>query len=460
MSTAPTASLTTRLKLWLQGNGDSSTLPRRMFWTGLIVRILYITLAHTYRVRVLQDHFQFGWEVGRVSRALVTGYGYADPFVGHTGPTAWMPPLYPLILAGVFKLFGVYTAASAWVILAINSVFSAAIAPAVYEIAQRCFDRQPAIRRANPTVALWSGWLWALYPAAIQYAVHWIWEMSLTTCLFAWILVIALRVRSIGDDPNETHSPLALWSIFGILWALICMSNSTLLLFLPVCGVWMLLGNKSPLTRSIPKAALAGLLFAVTLSPWVYRNWIVFHAFIPTRGNFGAEFYQSVLPEHEGFPWGTTIPYVENHPELIHYKTVGEVAYVREKNILAKALIQQHPRRFADYFVKRIYFFWVSVPHPIEKGWFLELVREWDYFLFSMTSLLGLALALKHRVPASWLFAATFLLLPLPYYALTVQARFRHPLEPLITILTVYLFQSADRTRIWSFAKPRSNNTL
>jgi hypothetical protein len=36
-----------------------------------------------------------------------------------------------------------------------------------------------------------------------------------------------------------------------------------------------------------------------------------------------------------------------------------------------------------------------------------------------------------------------FLTLPLIYYAITVQARFRHPLEPLITIFSVFLFQSA-----------------
>ena len=64
------------------------------------------------------------------------GYGYADPFVGHTGPTAWVPPLYPLMLAGVFKLFGVYTALSAWVILTITAFFSAATAPLpIYGIA-------------------------------------------------------------------------------------------------------------------------------------------------------------------------------------------------------------------------------------------------------------------------------------------------------------------------------------
>src|SRR5580698_2305643 len=102
--------------------------PWILFWAGFLVRVAYITLAHTYRIRVFQDHFQFGWEMGRVGRALATGYGYADPFVGHTGPTAWVPPLYPLMLAAVFKVFGVYTAASAWVVLTLNSVFSAATA--------------------------------------------------------------------------------------------------------------------------------------------------------------------------------------------------------------------------------------------------------------------------------------------------------------------------------------------
>jgi hypothetical protein len=50
-------------------------------------------------------------------------------------------------------------------------------------------------------------------------------------------------------------------------------------------------------------------------------------------------------------------------------------------------------------------------------------------------------------VPAAWLFAWAFLLLPLTYYFVTAAARFRHPLEPLITIFSVYLFQSARPRR-------------
>ena len=78
--------------------------------------------------------------MGRIARALATGFGYADPFTGHTGPTAWVPPLYPLLLTGVFKIFGVYTAQSAWVILTINSVFSAVTSSVIFEIASRCFS--------------------------------------------------------------------------------------------------------------------------------------------------------------------------------------------------------------------------------------------------------------------------------------------------------------------------------
>jgi hypothetical protein len=60
-------------------------------------------------------------------------------------------------------------------------------------------------------------------------------------------------------------------------------------------------------------------------------------------------------------------------------------------------------------------------------------------------ALLGLWLALKRRIPGAWLFFWMFAVVPLVYYAVTVQARFRHPLEPVMTVLIVYLFQSAER---------------
>ncbi len=421
--------------------------PRSIFWTGLLIRVLYITLAHTYRVRLAQDHLQFGWEMGRVARALATGYGYADPFTGHTGPTAWVPPLYPLFIAAVFKLFGVYTPLSAWVIFTINSIFSAATAPAVYEIAARSFQREGPARARK--IALWSAWLWALYPGAMQYAVRWVWDMAVTAFLFTRVLVLALRTRAIGENPPTLNpQTLARWAEFGLLWGCIALLNSTILLFLPVCGLWMALGaikQRLPLAPVLVKATIAGTIFLACLAPWTIRNYRVFHAFVPIRGNLGAELHDSILESYNGFTVGTRVPICEVCPDYIEYKQMGEYAWVQREGRIAREIILTHKQRFFQYALKRFYFYWISVPKPYDHGFLDEFLRVLNYSFASIAALLGLALALHRRVPASILFAWAFALLPLMYYFVTVQARFRHPLEPLMTILIVYLFQSAER---------------
>src|ERR1700749_147443 len=114
--------------------GKRFRAPWLVFWVAFAVRVLYLTLAHTYRIRPYDDHMLFGEEMGRIARALATGYGFSDPFLANTVPTTWVGPLFPLLLAGVFKLFGVFTSLSAWVILPLDSLFSALTALTVWEI--------------------------------------------------------------------------------------------------------------------------------------------------------------------------------------------------------------------------------------------------------------------------------------------------------------------------------------
>ncbi|WP_263367112.1 ArnT family glycosyltransferase [Edaphobacter bradus] len=413
--------------------------PWRLFWVAFLIRVAYMTLAHTYRVRPLDDHFHFAWEAGRIARSVVTGHGYGSPFatawLPYTGPTAWVPPVYPLLIAVVFKLFGVYTSASAWMLLAINCAFSAATALAVWEIAFRCFSR---------TNAVWSGWLWALYPAAMQYAVRWFWEMSLTTFLFAAVLVLTLRMRGVNanaESPRieENSSQTRQWLLFGLLWGVIALTTSTLLLFLPVCGLWILIGTRHR-PHALRNAVFAGIVCLACLTPWELRNYKVFHAFIPIRGNLGVETYLGNGPGSNGFVMAYDHPTFAPD-QLRLYASMGEVRYAKFRGDLARAYIRACPAHFLANTLKRIYFFWVSVPS--DARWALELPRVISYSFISLAGLLGLALALYRRVPASGLFAWIFFLLPIPYYTVFVQARFRHPLEPVITVLAVYLFQSA-----------------
>ena len=96
--------------------------PRTILWVAFALRVACIAIGHTYRIRVIGDHFDFGFEAGRIARSLVQGHGYANPFNGWSGPTTWLPPLYPLLLALAFKLFGIYTNSAAFFILDRKSV--------------------------------------------------------------------------------------------------------------------------------------------------------------------------------------------------------------------------------------------------------------------------------------------------------------------------------------------------
>jgi 4-amino-4-deoxy-L-arabinose transferase-like glycosyltransferase len=413
----------------------------KIFWIALFVRIAYMTLARTWHIRPYEDHFTFGYEMGRISRALANGYGFADPFRGHTGPTAWVSPLYPWILAGVFRLTGVYTALSAWIILAFDSLLNALMIPAIWEIAQRCFNRK---------VALWSAWVWALYPAAMQFAVRWVWEMTLTTFLFVWVVALALRTRRIGEasvDRDRAEPSTSEWALFGLLWGLIALSNPSLCLFLPVCGIWILLGvpHRALWPKQILSAALASLVFVGCLAPWTYRNDRVFHKVIPMRANFGVELYLGNGPGATGLLMEYDHPF-QAPDQLRLYRQMGEIAYSQWRGRLAKQIIAAHPLRFIWLSLVRIYYFWFSVPHPGDEGFVNEYGRNLNYQFTSLAGLFGLALALRRRVPAAALFFWAFLLLPLTYYFVTVSARFRHPLEPLIAIFAVYLFQSAEKS--------------
>ena len=66
---------------------DQFRAPRVIFWTAFLLRVAYITLGHTYRITPINNHFEFGWETGRVAASLASGHGYSSPFSGDTGPT-------------------------------------------------------------------------------------------------------------------------------------------------------------------------------------------------------------------------------------------------------------------------------------------------------------------------------------------------------------------------------------
>jgi hypothetical protein len=431
--------------------GDARTdfrAPQAIFWTTFLVRVAYITLGHTWRITPFNHHFEFGWETGRVAASLASGHGYSSPFGGDTGPTAWMTPGFTLLLAGVFKVFGIYSPVSAWVIEAIDSLFQALTAPLVFEMGARVAGRRNA---------MWAAWIWALYPGILQYAVRWVWETSLTALLFAAVLVLALRMRGVGDAAPERQRTRD-WAVFGVLWGAIAMTNPALLPMAPVMGIWILRGvewrewTTRFVLRAVALVALAGALCCAVCAPWVIRNERVFHAFVPTRDNLGAELAMAWEPDSSGLPWGQTVPAIEAAPEHKLYARMGETAYVRMRGEMAWQWARAYPAHFWKLTALRFYWFWAGVPHESGGHAAAEAVREMGHCFGSIVGLLGLWLAIRRRLPAAWLFAWATLLLPAVYYFVIPGARFRNPMEPFFCVLTVFLFQQAEGG--WGFSAP------
>jgi hypothetical protein len=442
--------------------------PWVIFWVAFGLRVAAILIGHTYKIRTDQANFNFGFEAGRIARSVATGHGYGNPFNGVSGPTAWLPPLYPLLMAAGFKVFGVYTRAACLALMVVDSAFSAAVAPAVYEIAARCFDAQGVGRRASKLgapVAMWSAWVWAVYPAAMQYAIHWVWEMSLTVCLFSWAVVVALRIRESGaqgSGPRAERADVSAnvsrllgtgrWALnpllFGVLWGLIALSNASLLLCLPAMLVWVAWPEVRRLRlsgKTVGGWVVTSVVFAAVLAPWVVRNERVMHGLVLTRDNFGVELYNSSLPSNDGLPWGTAMPLWQGDPVFRMYEQMGELKFAQMRQKEAMANLRAEPGMFARWTVGRFFFFWDGTPHPANGHGVMEYLRQLSYSFISVCGLLGLGLMVRRRVEGAGLFVAMFALVPLVYYLVTVQPRFRHPIEPLIAILAVYLFRSTEK---------------
>ncbi len=405
--------------------------PQTIFYVALAVRLAYMVLAHTWRIRPGDDHAYFGWEMGRVARALATGSGYADPFNGQTGPTAWVSPLYPLLLAAIFKVFGVYSAVSAAVTVSLNCLFSALTTVTTFAIGRRSFGLR---------VAVWAAWIWALYPPSMQFATRSIWETSLSTLLVSCAILLALQLRGIGGGPPSPA--LRMWFLLGLLSGLLALCNPSTLLFLTAAGIWIVW---SPPSRNWLGAAVAVAVCVLMVAPWIARNQRVFHQWIPMRSNAGAEFYLGNGPGATGLVMEYDHPFFDAQA-LAAYRRMGELAYARQQGSAAWAAVQADPARFAGLVLRRVYYFWFGVPHEAERRWDRALGDWLRVALFSFTSvagLLGLALAVRQRSAAAPLFVSAFALLPGVYYFVFVHARFRHPLEPLLAVLGVWLFQNA-----------------
>ena len=429
------------------------TLPRFFLWLlplSLAMQIAAIGLLHQYRVRPGNDHFEFGWEMGRIARSIVQGHGFSSPYEGNTGPTAWEPPLYPYLMAGVFKLFGIYSRTSAWVLLTINSLLATLTCIPIYLIARRTFGER---------VAKWSAYAWGLNPYVWYWSIHWIWDSTFTPLLLACLFLLALELAHVAPDPlvrgiSDERSNSIGWAFFGALYGAGALANPTMLAFLPFCGLWIWRQRFLQRLRSIMGVALSSLAFFAVLSPWIIRNYEVFHRFVFLRDDFGLQLRLGNGPYADGMLMAYLQPNL-NKLELQKFQKLGELAYAESCKRQAFDWIGTHRGLFVVISLKRFFYYWNGVPR--ESGSLSPVdFRTSSFLATSVLAIWGAIRAIRQRRPGAWLFAGLMIFYPAIYYFVYPHARYRHPIEPELTILVVFLIVQAlevenlkpQRTRI------------
>ncbi|HUO15375.1 MAG TPA: glycosyltransferase family 39 protein [Verrucomicrobiae bacterium] len=414
-------------------------VPRFFFWLlplSFLLQIASIGIAHQYRMRAGDDHFGFGFEMGRIGRSIAEGHGFSSPYEGNTGPSAWEPPIYPYLIGGVFKLFGIYTVTSAWVLLSINSLLATLTTIPIFFIARSTFGGR---------VATWSAYVWAFCPYVWYWSIHWIWDTTLTPLILACVFWLALELEnpSLLERRSEaSHSDTGKWISFGALYGVGALANPTMLMFLPFCGLWVWRQRYRRGWPSLAGVVLSSLTFFAVLSPWLIRNYEVFRHFVFIRNDFGLQFRLGNGPSADGM----LMPYFQpnlNKLELEKFQHLGELGYAAECKRFAFDWVRQHPGRFAVISLKRFFYFWNGVPRPTNSTSVFDF-RSSAFLATSVLAIWGAVLAVRRKKPAAWLYAGLLLTYPTVYYFVFPHARYRHPMEPELLILIVFLLSEVQ----------------
>lgn len=376
----------------------------------------------------------FLFESGNIAYSLASGHGFGSPFRADTGPTAWMTPLYPLLLSGVMRVFGIYTYQSWVAAVLINICFSTLACIPLYFAAKRV---------GGVGLAAGAAWLWAIFPNAILLSFESLWDASLSALLGATVLWATLRL---ADRSAERD-----WTLYGLLWGVVLMANAAVLSLLPFLLGWAAYRNHKHGWPWLRNALLACGMIALCCVPWTVRNFRVMHAFIPLRSILGLQLWVGNNPDAHVVWLGEQHP-IHDSGERRRYVEMGEIAYMTEKEHNAIGYIVTHPGREASLIAGRFVMFWSGgSPHPIDD--FLKNHSAWFRYvlLFNLCAgagaVIGIVILFRRRSVYALPLAAGPVVFPFAYYLTLAFPRYKHPIDPTLMLLTAVALSALIHSR-------------
>ncbi|UCG51243.1 MAG: glycosyltransferase family 39 protein [Candidatus Latescibacterota bacterium] len=284
---------------------------------------------------------------------LAEGDGYR---LANDQVTARRPPLYPVVLSGVYRVFG---ANPVWGRL-LQVLLGGVIVWLVFLVSLKYFDRQTA-------------WIAALLVAVNPFLIF-ISGYMFTENLYVIILLAALLVIPFPSTMMQSWRRILL---AGILFGMGSLARPTAL----GVGIWiaafgLLIGSGSVAKRAARGGALV-LVLVLTLIPWAARNQSVFGKWIFFTSHGGMTFYQGnneAVLEYPQYHGGVApLHMLPGHEEL---RSMPEVEKDKAARVLGRTFLREHKRSVPILMWRKFARFWrfrsdVGIS-GIKSGWWFS----------------------------------------------------------------------------------------
>jgi hypothetical protein len=306
------------------------------------------------------------WEFGTIARNLVeTGvYSFHVPGV----PSAYMPPGYPLLIAGLYATLGIGPAAH-YALGALLLAFECLVPLLVGLLALR----------------LWGA---AAGRTAFVLSLYWPQFLLLSGRYHSLPISLALLLLALGALWSERWSLARRAAVCGLLLGLYGLFRMELAAILApfLYGLWRegaaLPGGPVPRARRLGAALLCVACCAAVVSPWIVRNRVVFGRFVlGTSGGYNLlrGHNENATGGGRNLPGDEERDILEIPPRIKALEPdfrgsgdelVADALYRRE----ALAYIRANPGREASLAAIKGFFFLVAdFTHPIQRRWVVWL---------------------------------------------------------------------------------------
>ncbi len=350
--------------------------------------------------------FGRGNEMASIARNLVATGTYGNPFPpAVTGPTAVVPPLYPLFLAALMKLFGL---SPLFVLVAdLANVLANAWIAALMPRLSRVFyeDSAPGV---------FAGVLWLFSMRLLPQ-----WDVSYT--VLGLVLFLLLSSTTVA----RTSRALLWASLAGLIAGFLTLANPTTVLVVMPWVLYLFWRRRVPFRNALRYGSVLVVVIGLCNLPWVNRNYAIWHEPV-LRTNFGMTIYCSNndCAQSSLFRNMANGCYQSTHPVLSEkestlLKDLGELAYDRKRTADTFAWIRSHPNRFRQLTVSRVMEFWFP------DG---DTGNLYAFWLSTILLVPGFIMMVRRREPVTAFVLFVSLVYPLMYYIVVSCDRYRYPI--------------------------------